>query len=73
MPIIKGVAFSLQPGEVLAVVGPSACGKTSLARLLVGLWPASGGKVRLDGADVYIWSRKRNSGRIGYLPKRGNF
>lgn len=69
VPIIKGVAFSLQPGEVLAVVGPSACGKTSLARLLVGLWPASGGKVRLDGADVYIWSKAELGPCIGYLPQ----
>mgnify|MGYP000160836442 CR=1 FL=1 len=49
--------FALAPGEVLAVVGPSASGKTTLARLLVGLWPAMSGKVRLDGADVHTWDK----------------
>jgi ATP-binding cassette subfamily C exporter for protease/lipase len=44
--IVRGVQFALSPGEVLAVVGPSAAGKTTLARLLVGLWPSMGGKVR---------------------------
>ncbi|NDB44782.1 MAG: ATP-binding cassette domain-containing protein, partial [Betaproteobacteria bacterium] len=49
VPIVRGVQFALNPGEVLTVVGPSASGKTTLARLLVGLWPSMGGKVRLDG------------------------
>ena len=55
--ILRGVAFALNPGEVLAVVGPSASGKTTLARLLVGLWPAASGKVRLDGADIHSWDK----------------
>ena len=69
IPIIKGISFSLQPGEVLAVVGPSASGKTSLARLLVGLWPAATGKVRLDGADVFTWDKTELGPHIGYLPQ----
>ena len=67
--IIKNVAFGLSPGEVLAVVGPSASGKTTLARLLVGLWPAMSGKVRLDGADVFTWDKEELGPHIGYLPQ----
>jgi ATP-binding cassette, subfamily C, bacterial exporter for protease/lipase len=69
VPILKGVAFALKPGEVLAVVGPSASGKTTLARTLVGLWPSAGGKVRLDGADVYAWDKAELGPSIGYLPQ----
>ena len=69
MPILRGVAFALQPGEVLAVVGPSASGKTTLARLLVGLWPAASGKVRLDGVDVFNWDKAELGPHIGYLPQ----
>lgn len=67
--ILKGVAFGLNPGEVLAVVGPSASGKTTLARVLVGLWPASSGKVRLDGVDVYTWNKQELGPHVGYLPQ----
>jgi ATP-binding cassette subfamily C exporter for protease/lipase len=69
VPILRGVAFSLSPGEVLAVAGPSASGKTTLARLLVGLWPSAGGKVRLDGADVYTWDKGGLGPNVGYLPQ----
>lgn len=67
--IITGIAFALKPGEVLAVVGPSASGKTTLARLLVGLWPAASGKVRLDGVDMFSWNKSELGEHIGYLPQ----
>ncbi len=68
-PIVRGIALQLAPGEVLAVVGPSASGKTCLARLLVGLWPASSGKVRLDGADIHAWDKQELGPHLGYLPQ----
>jgi len=67
--ILRGINLALQPGDVLAVVGPSASGKTTLARLLVGLWPAAMGKVRLDGADVQAWNKQELGPHIGYLPQ----
>ena len=69
VPIVRGVQFALNPGEVLAVVGPSASGKTTLARLLVGLWPSMGGKVRLDGADIFNWDKVELGPYLGYLPQ----
>lgn len=67
--ILRGIVFALQPGDVLAVVGPSAAGKTTLARLLVGLWPALSGKVRLDGVDVQVWNKAELGPHLGYLPQ----
>jgi ATP-binding cassette subfamily C exporter for protease/lipase len=69
VPIVRGMQFAVQPGEVLAVVGPSASGKTTLAKLLVGLWPAISGKVRLDGADIHTWGKAEVGPYLGYLPQ----
>ena len=68
-PIVRGVQFGLPPGCVLGVVGPSASGKTSLARLLMGIWHPLAGKVRLDGADVHIWNKEELGPYLGYLPQ----
>jgi ATP-binding cassette subfamily C exporter for protease/lipase len=66
---LRQVRFALEAGDVLGVIGPSGAGKSTLARLLVGVWPAASGTVRLDGADVYLWSKDDLGPAIGYLPQ----
>ncbi|MEY3667697.1 MAG: hypothetical protein RL572_1237 [Pseudomonadota bacterium] len=68
-PVVKGVSFELKAGESLGIIGPSASGKSTLARALLGLWPTGGGKVRLDGADIFAWDRLKLGPHIGYLPQ----
>jgi PrtD family type I secretion system ABC transporter len=68
-PILKGLSLQIPPGGALGVIGPTAAGKSTLARLLVGVWRASQGTVRLDGADVFEWSRADLGNHIGYQPQ----
>lgn len=67
--ILQGVQFALKAGESMGLIGPSAAGKTTLCRMLIGLWPPSMGKVRLDGADVFAWDQEKLGKYIGYLPQ----
>jgi ABC-type protease/lipase transport system fused ATPase/permease subunit len=67
--IVQNVSFRLEAGQALGIVGSSASGKSSLARALVGVWPAARGKVRLDGATLDQWSEESRGRHIGYLPQ----
>jgi PrtD family type I secretion system ABC transporter len=67
--VVQDVAFSLKGGDALGIIGPSASGKSSLARLMVGVWQPVRGKVRLDGATLDQWTPEALGEHIGYLPQ----
>jgi PrtD family type I secretion system ABC transporter len=67
--IVFNVGFSLAPGEALAIIGASAAGKSTLARLLTGVWMPTSGTVRLDGANIADWRREEIGPWIGYVPQ----
>ena len=68
-PSIRGISMLINKGDVVGIIGPSAAGKSSLARVILGLWPLSAGKARLDKADVYQWDKTLLGEHIGYLPQ----
>jgi ATP-binding cassette, subfamily C, bacterial EexD len=68
-PVVHGVSFQLNAGEALGIIGPSASGKSTLARAILGIWPTVTGKVRLDGADIGLWDRDELGPYVGYLPQ----
>ncbi|PID42496.1 MAG: type I secretion system permease/ATPase [Proteobacteria bacterium] len=68
-PVVKNVSFAVNKGDIVGMIGPSAAGKSTLARGILGIWPTIGGKIRLDGADVFTWNREDLGPFIGYLPQ----
>jgi len=68
-PIIKNISFATPAGAVVGIIGPSASGKSTLARALLGVWRPQHGVVRLDGADVNNWDKQELGPHIGYLPQ----
>ena len=68
-PVIRGISLLLEPGSQLAIIGPSAAGKSTLARALLGLYRPSAGTVRLDGAEIDQWDRETLGQYVGYLPQ----
>jgi PrtD family type I secretion system ABC transporter len=68
-PILRGVTFQIEPGEVLGIIGPSGAGKSTLARHIVGVQAPSAGAVRIDGSDVSTWIKSSLGQHLGYLPQ----
>ncbi|MGH6711021.1 MAG: type I secretion system permease/ATPase [Bradyrhizobium sp.] len=66
---LRNISFEAHPGEIVGIVGPSAAGKSSLARVITGVWPPASGSVRLDGSDFAHWHAHERGRHIGYLPQ----
>ncbi|MCX6073292.1 MAG: ATP-binding cassette domain-containing protein [Campylobacterales bacterium] len=69
VPSVRGISLSIKAGETVAIIGPSAAGKSSLARAILGVWPCANGKVRIDGAELSHYDREVLGQYIGYLPQ----
>jgi PrtD family type I secretion system ABC transporter len=72
-PVLNGINFSLMPGKAMAVVGPSAAGKSSLVKSLIGVWRPVSGSARLDGAEISEWAMEDLGQYIGYVPQEVEF
>ena len=69
VPSLKGISMKIEKGDVVGIIGPSAAGKSSLARVMLGLWPLSNGVARIDKADISQWNREDLGQYVGYLPQ----
>jgi ATP-binding cassette subfamily C protein EexD len=67
--VIRNISFVAPAGSIVGIVGPSAAGKSTLARALLGIWPPQHGTVRLDGADISSWDKQELGPHLGYLPQ----
>ena len=67
--VVQGIGLQLKAGQGLGVIGPSASGKSSLVRAMVGVWPTVQGKIRIDGAAIDQWSPEALGPHVGYLPQ----
>lgn len=67
--VISNLSFEMRCGQALAIIGPSAAGKSSLARALTGIWPLARGSIRLDGAELDRWAPEDLGSHIGYVPQ----
>lgn len=68
-PVLRNINFTVPAGSIVGIVGPSAAGKSTLARALMGIWPRQHGVVRLDGADISTWDKQELGPYVGYLPQ----
>ncbi len=68
-PVLNGVTFALEPGDAVGIIGPSAAGKSTLCKILVGSWRPTQGHARLDGAELFTWPAEQLGPHIGYLPQ----
>jgi ATP-binding cassette, subfamily C, bacterial EexD len=69
IPSLKGITLSITAGEIVAIIGPSAAGKSTLARTMLGVWKPHAGKVRIDSAELTHWNKAELGKHIGYLPQ----
>ena len=69
IPVLRGIRLDIAAGEVVGIIGPSAAGKSTLARVMLGIWPVASGKVRLSGAEIGHWNRDELGPYLGYLPQ----
>jgi PrtD family type I secretion system ABC transporter len=67
--LLSNVNFSLEPGRFLGIIGPSGAGKTTLCKLMLGIWPSTRGHVYLDGMDAFLWDKDTTGRHLGYLPQ----
>ena len=68
-PSVAGISMLINKGDILGLIGPSAAGKSSLARAILGIWPLAAGTVRLDKADIHQWDKTLLGKYVGYLPQ----